>query len=93
MVKMGVAQKTLFFTSDSQENFLGISRTPIKQNTTSELKERFFLNRFYKKHFYLNTILFQYFAVRKITAPLHGEIVELMPRSAHGMKGEENLDM
>ena len=25
--------------------------------------------------------------------PAYGEIVELMPRPAYGMKGEENLDM
>ena len=42
----------------------------------------------------LNTILFQYFAVRRITAPpAYGEIVELMPRPAFGIKGEENVDM
>ena len=39
-------------------------------------------------------MIFQYFAVRKITAPpAYGEIVELMPRPAYGMKGEENQDM
>ena len=39
-------------------------------------------------------MLFQYFTVRKITAPpAYGKIVELMPSLAYGMKGEENLDM
>ena len=41
-------------------------------------------------------ILFQYFAVQKITAPpAYGKILKLMPRPAYGMKGEENrnLDM
>ena len=91
---MGVAQKTMFFTSDCQENLFGISRTPIKQNTTSELKETFFIKYILQKHFYLNTIIFQYFAVRKITAPpVYGEIVELMPRPAYGIKGEENVDI
>ena len=46
------------------------------------------------KHFYLNTIIFHYFAVRKISAPpAYGEIVELMLRPAYGMKDEKNLDM
>ena len=86
----------MFFTSDSQENISGISRIPmiIKQNTTSEFKDTFFIKYILQKHFYLNTIIFQYFAVRKITAPpAYGEIVELMPRPAYGMKGEENLDI
>ena len=39
-------------------------------------------------------IIFQYYAVRRITAPpAYGEIVESMPRPAYGMKDEENLDM
>ena len=76
---MGVAQKTMFFTPDRQENFFGISRTLIKQNATSELKETFFIKYILQKYFYLNTIIFQYFAVRKITAPpAYGEIVELI---------------
>ena len=93
-VIVGVAQKAMFFISDRQGNFFGISRTPIRQNTTSELKETFFIKYILQKHFYLNTIIFQYFAVRKITAPpAYGEIVELIPRPAYGMKDKENLDM
>ena len=87
-------KKAMFFTSDRQEIFFGISRTLIKQNTTSELKETFFNKYVLQKHFYLNTIIFQYFTVRKITAPpAYGEIVELMPRPAYGRKDEENQNM
>ena len=41
-----------------------------------------------------NRILSKHLTVQKIaTPPAYGEIVELMPRLAYGMKGEENLDM
>ena len=84
----------MFFVSDRQENFIGISRTTIKQNTTSELKETFFIKYILQKHFYLNTIIFKYIAVQKISAPpAYGKFVELMLRPAYGMKDEENLDM
>ena len=54
--KNGCGPKTLFFTSDRQENFFGISRTPIKQNTTSELKERFFVKLILQKTFLLKYV-------------------------------------
>ena len=93
-VKMGVAQKSMFFISDRQENFFSISRTSIKQNTASELKERIFIKYILQKTFLLKYDPIPIFCCTKnYCTPAYGEIVELMPRPAYGMKGEENLDM
>ena len=81
-VKMDVAQKKPCSSPKIvKENFFGI------------LKESFLLNKFYEK-----TILLKYNNIpifcctKNNCTPTYGEIVELMPRPAYGMKGEENLN-
>ena len=51
MVKMGVAQKTMFSISDRVAKFFGLSGAPMEHNTTAKSKQAFF----YKSgHFGMN---------------------------------------
>ena len=49
MVKMGVAQKTMFPISDRLVKFFGISGAPMEQNATAKSKKNFFVSRMYKR--------------------------------------------
>ena len=47
MVKMGVAQKTMFSISDHQTNNFGIFGAPMEPNAIAKSKETFLFNLFY----------------------------------------------